>query len=619
MLKKLCLIICALIGTASLVEAQGTSDVQLAQYYLDHGEFDKAFLYFDKLYDKEKNASNYSGLFKSLLELRRYDEAEKLVKQHMKRSTNNLDFIDLGSIYDARGEKDKALQAYREAIKTMPASQGMVSRTANEFVRKNLNDLALETYSEGKKMLNNQYPFSYEMAGLYGTLGNNELMISEYLDLIEFNDAYLQNVQNALSRSIDFQTDEEKIDLLRTELLRRVQRTPQNTTYAEMLTWLFLQKREFNAAFVQLKAIDKRLNENGQRLLNLASLCVSNEVFDVATKCYGYIVEKGPSNTFYSYARGGLLKSRFEQLRRAYPIDTLGLTQLQTDYSGFISELGPSPESAHLLRQKAQLEAYYLNKTEAATISLNEALDAPRLTPEERAEMKLDLARILITRDYIWDASLLASQVDKDFKNDVLGYEAKYLNARISYYNGDFQWAQAQLDVLKGSTSKLISNNAMELSLLITDNMNLDTLVEPMLTYARADLLVVQHQYVAAIDLLDRFNIAFPGHSLSDDILLMRADIAERTGDYQAAAAFYQQVLADHYFDINADNALFRMAGLYEKQLNDQEKAQELYKQLMLDFPGSLFVVEARGRFRELRGEGGDDAFFRSIAPDKIP
>ncbi len=619
MLKKLCLIICALIGTASLAEAQGTSDVQLAQYYLDHGEFDKAFLYFDKLYDKEKNASNYSGLFKSLLELRRYDEAEKLVKQHMKRSTNNLDFIDLGSIYDARGEKDKALQAYREAIKTMPASQGMVSRTANEFVRKNLNDLALETYSEGKKMLNNQYPFSYEMAGLYGTLGNNELMISEYLDLIEFNDAYLQNVQNALSRSIDFQTDEEKIDLLRTELLRRVQRTPQNTTYAEMLTWLFLQKREFNAAFVQLKAIDKRLNENGQRLLNLASLCVSNEVFDVATKCYGYIVEKGPSNTFYSYARGGLLKSRFEQLRRAYPIDTLGLTQLQTDYSGFISELGPSPESAHLLRQKAQLEAYYLNKTEAATISLNEALDAPRLTPEERAEMKLDLARILITRDYIWDASLLASQVDKDFKNDVLGYEAKYLNARISYYNGDFQWAQAQLDVLKGSTSKLISNNAMELSLLITDNMNLDTLVEPMLTYARADLLVVQHQYVAAIDLLDRFNIAFPGHSLSDDILLMRADIAERTGDYQAAAAFYQQVLADHYFDINADNALFRMAGLYEKQLNDQEKAQELYKQLMLDFPGSLFVVEARGRFRELRGEGGDDAFFRSIAPDKIP
>jgi len=607
-----------LLSSASIGLQAQTSDSDLAKFYYEKGEFDKAILYYEKLYKSSQTSANYEGLLNSYIELERLSDAEKLVKKHMKRYRSNLYFIDLGEVYEAQGEEKDAEEAYRDAIKALPKSQGMVIRTANDFVRRNKIDYALETYEYGKKILNNSYPFSYEIAGLYGSMGQTEKMIEEYLNLLEYNEAYLQTIQNSLNRSIDFQEDDKNVEFLRTELLRRVQKNPTNTTYAEMLTWLFLQRKDFNSAYVQLKAIDKRLNENGQRLLNLANLCINNQNFKVAKKCYKYIADKGPENPYYSFARAGVLKSEFEDQRRTYPLDTTALQKLEKDYGSLLDELGKNRETVGILRQKAQLQAYYLNNLEAATISLNDALDIPGIHEETRAQMKLQLAEVLIARDYIWDASLLCSQVDKDFKNDILGYQAKFINAQISYYTGDFEWAQAQLDILKGSTSKLISNDAMELSLLISDNMALDTVLDPMLMFARADLLTVQNQFDEAIAAMDSIKTEYPGHPLNDEILLQKAEIAEKRGNVDQAIEFYEKVVAEYYFEITADNALFKMAELYETKLSDEEKAQELYKQIMTDFPGSLYVVEARKRFRRLRGDKPNDEL-REIPKEKVP
>lgn len=602
----------------SQVFAQATSDDKLAAFYYESGDFEKARLYYEKLYDEKPTSANYTGLFGSLMELEAYKDAEKLVKRHQKKYNSNIFYIDLGAVYEAIGDQKSADKAYSDAIQTMSQSQGVVIRTANEFTRRNKNDLALQTYEYGKTLLNNQYPFSYEMAALYGAMGDKERMIKAYIDLVETNDAYVQTVQNALNRSIDFSANGEDVEILRVELLKKVQKSPESTIYSEMLTWLFLQQRDFNSAFVQLKAIDKRLNEDGYRILNLAGLAINNESYAVASKCYRYVADKGPKNAYYSYARAGELRADFEALRRVYPPDSAALHTLAARYESTITELGKSNETMAMIRQKALLESAYLNDLMKANITLNDALDVPGVSPEVRAEIKLDLAEILLARDYVWDASILSSQVDKDFKFDVIGYQAKLMNARISYYTGDFEWAQAQLDVLKGSTSKLISNDAMRLSLLITDNLNLDTILDPMLKFARADLMVLQRRFSEATTLLDSINTVYPGHALSDEIFLKRAEISEAKGDLPGAIAYYQEVLTNHYFDIHADDALFKMADIYETKLADKEKASELYKQLMIDFPGSLFVVEARKRFRAIRGDE-PNAAPREIIKDGMP
>lgn len=590
----------------------------MASYYLDSGDYEKARLYYEKLYEKKPTSEYYEGLLLSYKELGEFKEAEKLVKKQGKRSNSNTLFIDLGEVYEAQGEDADALKAYREAIDALPNSQGIVIRTANEFIRLNKLELALETYQEGKKLLEGRYPFSYEIAGLYGTMGDKERMIAEYLDLLVYNEAYMQTIQNALNRSINFEEDDEGVEMLRTELLRRVQKTPESVIYAEMLIWLFLQDKEFNSAYIQLKALDKRLSEDGQRLLQLAGLCTNNEEYGVAEKCYQYIADKGKENPYYNYARTGVLKSKFQNLSTAFPPDTAALKALSTEYTSTLNELGVGSETIGLMRQKALLEGYYLGDLEAANITLNDALEANIPTPSMRAEIKLDLAEILIAKDYIWDASLLASQVDKDFKNDLLGSKAKFLNARISYYSGDFEWAQAQLDILKGSTSKLISNDAMELSLLISDNLNLDTILDPMIMFSRADLKSIQRDYKGATATLDSIISEYPGHSLKDEILMLEGRMAESQYDYELAITFYEQVMTDHYFDISADNALYRSAELYEEKLGQPSKAADLYKQLLVDFPGSLFAVEARKRFRNIRGDEPNMATPR-IIPEKVP
>lgn len=598
------LVICCIAFMPSFTQGQGTSDEQLAAYYFDNGDYEKARLYYEKLYQSNANSANYSALLQALTELGEYKQAEKLIKQHMKRYSSNVYLIDLGNLYELTGDEKNAKKAYEEAIASIPNSQGMVIRTANEFIRRNKLEYALETYLHGKKLLENRYPFSYEIASLYGTMGDKEKMIIEYLDLISFNNAYLQTVQNALNRSLDLNEESEEVDFLRKELLRRVQKSPQETTFAEMLTWLFLQRRDFNAALVQLKAIDKRLGEDGNRVLNLAGLAMNNGAYGVASKSYAYVADKGQATAYYPYAKAGILRADFEELRHAYPPDTTALKDLRSRYENTLNELGKSKETVQLLRQKARLEAYYLGDLMAANLTLNEALDLKTLPPQVAAELKLELAEILIARDFIWDASLLASQVDKDFKQDVIGFEAKLLNARISYYVGDFDWAQAQLNVLKGSTSKLISNDAMRLSLLITDNLNLDTITEPMLKFARADLMTLQRQFGAAEATLDSITTLYPGHALTDEVLMQKAKIREAQGDLEGAISYYRKVLAGHYFDITADDALFRMAEIYEEFIKDEAEASELYKQLILDFPGSLYVVEARKRLRNLRGDG---------------
>jgi tetratricopeptide (TPR) repeat protein len=193
--------------------------------------------------------------------------------------------------------------------------------------------------------------------------------------------------------------------------------------------------------------------------------------------------------------------------------------------------------------------------------------------------------------------------VDLDYKDDPLGHEARYRNARISYFTGDFAWAQTQLDALKASTSKLISNDAIDLSLLISDNFALDTVTAPMELFAQADLLALQHRYAESRALLDSLSAAWPGHALSDEILWRRADLATAEGRDTAAIPFLEEIIALHFTDILADDALFRLAVLREDLLGDSEAALKLYERLLFEFPGSLHGVEARRRFRALRGE----------------
>jgi TolA-binding protein len=251
----------------------------------------------------------------------------------------------------------------------------------------------------------------------------------------------------------------------------------------------------------------------------------------------------------------------------------------------------------------AHLNAFYLDQPDSAIDNLEEAIRFPGISKTSQAECKLELGDIYLFTGNVWDSDLLYKQIEKDFKNDPLGQEAKFRAARLDYFRGDFLWAQAQLDVLKSATSQLIANDALSLSLLISDNMGLDSTMDALILYSRADLLTYRNKTDEALVVLDSLLKQFPSHSLVDDAWFKQAQIMDMRHNWAAEDSLYEKIVSNDSASVLADDALFHRAELFENKLKNKQKAMELYESLLVKYPGSLFAVEARKRYRTIRGD----------------
>lgn len=580
------------------------TDVELAEYYYNNGEYEQAKLYYEKIYKSNKTNKVYTNYLNTLVALGAFDEAEKVVKKKLKSRGNNANaYVDLGELYKKFGKEEQAQEQFEEALKELIAGRSHAIRLANAYIKLSEFDYAVRTYDKARRIATDGYEFHYEMANLQGMMGNHEAMTESFLDLLMTSPNYIQTVQNSFNRNLNITENLENADMLRGKLLKRVQRYPDVTIYNELLVWLFLQKKDFASALVQARALDLRLNENGFRLVDLAQLAMSNQDYATARQAYSHVIAKGDIHEYYTTARMELLQVMLEEVTAKPGYEKLDMQELESTYEITLSELGKTASTAMMMKELAHVKGFYLGKNDEAIGLLQEAIEIPGLYSRIEAVLKLELGDLLLLGGDIWESSLLYSQVELDFKEDIMGHEAKFRNAKIAYYTGDFEWAQAQLDVLKASTSKLISNDAIDLSLLITDNYNMDTTVVPMLMYAQADLLAYQNQTDLALMKVDSIITEWPGHALTDDILMLKSEIFMEKAEYDTAVVFLNEIMDLHFHDILADDALFKLAEINHYIYEDLVTAQAMYERILVEYPGSLYVVEARKRFRALRGD----------------
>jgi tetratricopeptide (TPR) repeat protein len=380
--------------------------------------------------------------------------------------------------------------------------------------------------------------------------------------------------------------------------------------YAEMLLWLSLQQKDFEMALRQAKILDRRFGQDGKLVMDVAQLSLTNKRYQVAKESFEYIISFGDLNVWYLDAVMGILHVKYLQATSGYGIDFEMLADVELEYEKAIEQMGISPQTVFLVRNLANIKAFYLNKTEDASQLLQRVIALPNVSGRVKGECRIELADVLLLRGELWDAHLLYAQVDKTFRDDPLAHEARYKNARLSFYMGEFKWAKAQLDVLKAATSRLISNDAMALSLLIQDNLEEEGSSQPLRMYARAQMHFFMNNFDSALSVLDSLTIQFSTHQIIDNVLMTRAGICMRTGEYQEADSLFAKITSSYPEGLLAADALFQRARLYESVFQNKQMAMELYQSIMVDYPGSLNAVTARNRFRLLRGDAAVEEEF---------
>jgi len=603
-MKKITVLLSILLFSCCTLLVAQQNDIQqnwrLAQQYYSRGEYDKALVLYKQIYESNpRSSAYYRNYYKVLLALKDFDSAEKLIKKQSKLRKNDASLtIDLGLLYKNKDEPERAAAEFDKALKSITESQ--VHRIASTFITADEYDYAIATYEKGRQLSKDSKAYGREMARAYQKKGDLSNTISCYLDYVASNPKNAQLVRTSLQKIV---ATEEHMEDFQTQLYGRIQQDNKAIVYPELLIWAFMQQKDFEQALVQAKAIDRRLNEEGDRVMELAQQATGEKDYNTAIDGYEYIIGKGEDNALFIPAKIQLLQVRNKKIIETNEYTPQDLANLEQDYMDFLKLYGKNPTTVSSMRDLSHLYAYYLYDLNKAIALLNEVLQMGAVDPFYKALSKLDLGDYYLMKDEIWESTLLYSQVDLDYKEDMLGEEARFKNAELSYYNGDFEWSQAQLNVLKASTSELISNDALQLSVFITDNLGLDTTAAPMQMFARAALLLFQNKDKAAFVTLDSITRAYPEHSLADDILFTKTKVVMEQKKYDEAVQYLTKITTTYNEDILMDDAVFLLGEIHEKHLNDTEKAMEFYQSILIEHPGSLYIVEARKRYRRLRGD----------------
>lgn len=568
----------------------------LAKNYYEQGEYQKALSIYEKLSQESPYRLDYvMGRVEANQQLEKFLEAEKILKEKLQNGRNFPQlYVELGYNYSLQNQSAPAELNYTKAIESLELNPNFAYNVGNAFRKYSLLDKAVATF-EKAMALNEKLDFNGQLAQIYGEQGKLEKMFNSYLNLIEKNLSYKSTAQRYFSLYITEDPNNEANSILRKTLLTRTQKNP-DLLYNELLSWLFIQQKEYNKAFTQEKAIYRRVGEDLRGITNLAFIAIEDEEYEVAREIVNYIIES--SVTPQTRLQGNQILMKME-VKTAMPKDYPAIEQ---KFESLLDEFGRNRETYLLQIDYNHFLAFQNGKRELAIENLK-SLTKESFPIYPEARVKMELADILVIDEKFNEALIYYSQIQNKVQNDVLAQEARFKVARTSYFKGDFEWAQVQLDVLKKSTSQLMANDAMELSLLIRDNSLEDSTQTALKKYARADLLELQKKHQDAIKVLDELLTTHKGEKIEDEAWLKQGKIYEELGEYENAEANYLKIIQFYNDDILADDAHYRLARIYEEKLQKPEKAKTHYEEIIFHFADSIYYVEARKKFRTLRGD----------------
>jgi TolA-binding protein len=615
---------------SSFVFAQDQAEIKLANEYLIKGEKQKALEMFRELVRKQQNIGLVHGNYvNTLLDLNQYAEAQDYIKKCMKREPENMLYqLDAGLIMVRSGEVQKADKHFREIIAQYNTNTGRIKSMSDYFMGRSLFDYAIASLAESRNAMGMQALYCLELATLYRIKGEKEKMTQEYLNYATQNTGNNQYIKSVLQVLL---TKPDELETLERLLYKEEQVHPEEEVYTDLLIWVLLQQKNFYGAFVQARAYDRRYKTEGNRCMEVARVALDNKDYQQAAAAFQYVVKNYGQGEHQLDARLGYIQAREQRIRETYPIRKDSVASLIQAYRNFVEHNPEQTAALEASRNMANMYAEFLEQPDTALQQLTRLIANPRASVALKSRAKLDLADVYIMKEEPWESALLYAQVEKIQKETSIGYEAKLKSARLSYHRGDFRLAQEHLDILKEATTREIANDALDLSMLIKENIALDSAGHALKEFARVELLLKQNKTEQAQAVLKNIEqgisseklsredcfllnaqatdcrVTFSNHAIKDDCYWLEAKLNLQQNKPEEALVLLEKIVTEYPTDILADDAFFMIGEIYERHLGQKEKAMEQYKALLEQFSGSVYVAEARKRFRQLRGDFKQD------------
>ncbi|TCN61334.1 tetratricopeptide repeat protein [Flavobacterium circumlabens] len=569
---------------------------QLAQYYYDKGDFEKAKVSYEQLLSlAPSNTQYFLRTVDCYQQLQQFDIAQKAIQERYSRYKQGVFLVELGYNFQLQKNEPKAKNYYDQAIEKIRTNSNDVYGIGNSFEKKVLLEYALKAYQTAMEVQPN-YNFNFQIGMLYGQLGKTDLMIDLLLTESFKNPQNANLIQTQLSRFMNGETDNTAFkDAMRKALILRTQKD-QDVFWNHYLSWFYVQQKEFGKAFIQEKAIYKREPESLMSIVNLSQFALNENDTETATEILNFILLNTKDLDLLIQTNASLMEIKIEKAQeKDYPAIETELQQLLTTY-----EITPFTVSLQIIQ--AHFLAFNLKKPEEGKEIIKKALEL-NLNEYQQADAKMELGDILLLEEKFNQALIYYSQIQLDLKNDVMSHEASLRAAKTSYYKTDFEWALKQFKELKSANTQLIANDALEYFLLINDNTVADSTQTALKQFAKGDFLMYQNKKPEAIAQFQRILKDFKGQEIEAVTMLRLGKIYESQADYTAALSQYQQIIDNHSDGIYVDEALFFSAEIYNDELKDTEKAKPLYEKVIFNHQDSIYFVDARKKYRELRGD----------------
>lgn len=583
--------------------SQDKNTVQIrdqANRYFQEQKYDKAAELYKSLYDASGADAYFEYYLRSLIESNDLKGAEKAVRRKLKESDQSKYQVWLGYIYSRGGDNKRAETIYEQVINGIQSERSRIVELGNAFYTLGEMDWAAKVYQEAQKKFPAQQ-FHYELAQIYFRTRNYPLMLDSYLNLLKEQPKALSTVEGRLITALYYDIDGELKNEMQKSILVRLQTNPGEIVYNQLYVWFLIQQKNYTAALSQALALDRRTGDEAGTLLNLAQLAANGGAYQEAIRAYAYLKNRKGDNPFREEAQLRQTQVAYQHFLTRFPSSSTARDSINQLFQQTFSELGETRQTLFLMEDYARFLAFYQYQPGKAIQLLEKAGKIQGLNPTQKGVVKELLADCNVCAGDYWEAVLLYAQVDESMRETALADEAKFRRARLAYFMGDFNWVKAQMDILKASTSKLTANDALELSLLISNHEAPDSLNSDLRMLARSDLDQFCNRMESALLGLDSLLQQFPYSDLTEDVLYRKATILSRVKRYGDAASVFEDLLTRFPDGKRSDETRFRLGRLYENQLQQPTKAEAIYKDIVLHYPGSVYIEEARKSFRELR------------------